>query len=141
MGYGPSAAWSVAGDSNENFVLMEGIRPCSRPCLCRMESQFFYLCNRLMIPKRHQALMQKCQPMQIAYNIEVTARPNQVSDDIVLPSSRYTWSVWSVLTSVKTKYRLGHPRKKSSARNHSNSDLALELQGLHGPFDFGSVDC
>jgi len=41
--------------------------------------------------------------------------------------------------SVKTAYGPGHATKKSSTRNHSNSDLALELQGLHGPFDLGSV--
>ncbi len=33
MGYGPSAAWSVAGDSNKNFVSIKGIWPCCRPNL------------------------------------------------------------------------------------------------------------
>ena len=54
---------------------------------------------------------------------------------------RYAWSVGSVLSSVKTDYGPSHPMKKSSTRKHSNSDLALELQGLHGPFDCGSVCC
>jgi len=71
MGYGPSAAWSVAGDSNENFVLMEGIQPCRRPCLCRMESQLFYYTIDLQFLKRHRVLTQKCQPTYISLCTEV----------------------------------------------------------------------
>jgi len=73
-----------------------------------------------------------------SYIIPKSQRPKQVSDDVLFPSS---WSVGSVLSSVKTEYGPSHPTKKSSTRKHSNSDLALELQGLHGPFDFGSVCC
>jgi len=47
MGYGPSAAWSVAGNSNKNFVWIKGIRPCNRPCqfwwnlkICRLQAYF-----------------------------------------------------------------------------------------------------
>jgi len=37
-------------------------------------------------------------------------------------------SAWSVLGHVKTTYGPSHPRKKSSTRNHSNSDLALNFK-------------